>query len=503
MSESRKLRILLVNPWITDFAAYDHWSKPLGLLYLASVLKQAGAQVFLLDCLDRHHPLLRQWNRGAVPPDRRYGTGKYLREVIAKPAVFAHVPRHFARYGLPPELVRRALNDIPRPDAVLVTSGMTYWYPGVQMMISLLREQFPGVPVLLGGIYATLLPEHARRHSGADLVVAGEAEARIAAVLNEVLGYGVLPQATYTALDDLPFPAWELYPHLQYAVVLTSRGCPLRCSFCASHLVAGGFRMRRPERVAEELQHLHRVVGVREIAFYDDALLTSYPRQLSRILQQVRRLRLPLQFHTPNGLQCRFLTSEVAHELRASGFRSIRLSLESANEERQRQDMSRKVSRESFVRAAQALRQAGFEPTDVDAYVMMALPGQPLKEVLQSMALVHATGVGIRLAAYSPIPGTVDFRRAQAQGFLPQEMDPLLSNNSCLPVRPAGLGYDTYNRVALLAKNLNEHLRSQGRPVAGETELVSRLANHFSEYELHAVAAASERTEEFSFSSTN
>ncbi len=62
---------------------------------------------------------------------------------------------------------------MPRPDAVLVTSLMTYWYPGVTAAIRLVREYFPGVPVILGGIYASLCPDHARSHSGADLVLTG------------------------------------------------------------------------------------------------------------------------------------------------------------------------------------------------------------------------------------------------------------------------------------------------------------------------------------------
>ncbi|RLC23795.1 MAG: B12-binding domain-containing radical SAM protein, partial [Deltaproteobacteria bacterium] len=48
--------ILLVNPWIHDFAAYDFWAKPLGLLSLASILRQHGFSITYIDCLDRFHP---------------------------------------------------------------------------------------------------------------------------------------------------------------------------------------------------------------------------------------------------------------------------------------------------------------------------------------------------------------------------------------------------------------------------------------------------------------
>ena len=66
---------------------------------------------------------------------------------------------------------------------------MTYWYPGVAAAIRLARERFPGVPVILGGIYATLCPEHAQQHSGADRVVAGPGEAAILGILEEITGF--------------------------------------------------------------------------------------------------------------------------------------------------------------------------------------------------------------------------------------------------------------------------------------------------------------------------
>jgi len=50
--DCKKKSILLVNPWIHDFAAYDFWMKPLGLLYVGAILRAAGYEVGLLDCLD-------------------------------------------------------------------------------------------------------------------------------------------------------------------------------------------------------------------------------------------------------------------------------------------------------------------------------------------------------------------------------------------------------------------------------------------------------------------
>ncbi|MFC1549226.1 radical SAM protein, partial [Candidatus Omnitrophota bacterium] len=141
-------KILLVNPWIHDFAAYDLWIKPWGLLKISSILKDNGFDVYYTDVLDRHHPLLKKKTREY--PD---GTGKFFSEEIEKPRVFKDIPRKYKRYGLPLELFERSLpgEDI---DLIFVTSVMTYWYPGVFEAIKILKRKYEKVPVILGGIYA-------------------------------------------------------------------------------------------------------------------------------------------------------------------------------------------------------------------------------------------------------------------------------------------------------------------------------------------------------------
>ena len=72
--------VLLVNPWIYDFAAYDLWSKPLGLLYLAGFLRHCGFEIHLIDCLDVHHPAMKLDPSVKTPTRRSYGTGKFWRQ---------------------------------------------------------------------------------------------------------------------------------------------------------------------------------------------------------------------------------------------------------------------------------------------------------------------------------------------------------------------------------------------------------------------------------------
>ncbi|MBE9570101.1 MAG: radical SAM protein, partial [Proteobacteria bacterium] len=163
--------LILINPWICDFAAYDLWSKPLGLLYLAGYLRYCGFRIHLIDCLDVHHPGMKGDKSMEKPKRRLYGTGKFWRQEVPKPLPLSVVPRPYSRYGLSLNVFVEELNKIRKPAAILVTSLMTYWYPGVKEVISLARKVHPGVPIILGGIYARLCHNHARQNMQADRIV--------------------------------------------------------------------------------------------------------------------------------------------------------------------------------------------------------------------------------------------------------------------------------------------------------------------------------------------
>jgi hypothetical protein len=109
--------ILLINPWIYDFAAHDLWSKPLGLLMLAGLLRAQGCQLRLLDCLDIYDPRLQEVE-GMRPATRRgFGTGKFFRQQVAKPAVLEGFDRSYYRFGTTPEMFQERLLEGVRPDA--------------------------------------------------------------------------------------------------------------------------------------------------------------------------------------------------------------------------------------------------------------------------------------------------------------------------------------------------------------------------------------------------
>ena len=421
--------VLLINPWIYDFAAFDFWFKPLGLLIIASVLRErTTARLHWIDCLDRAHPAVR--GRSRSTPD---GRGSFHKEEAAKPAVLKDVPRRFSRYGLPVEAFEAELDRIPTPAAVLLTCTMTYWYPGVQAVVEIVRRKFGAVPVILGGIYATLCAEHARSHSEADVVLSGPGENTILTVLREILGdAAVRDGASIDSIAAWPSPAFDLLGSKDVLPVQTSRGCPSRCSFCASRLLFDGFEERLPEAAAGDVAAAHALFGTRHFAFYDDALLLNKRMRIVPFLEDIARRDLGLAFHTPNGLHVREVDAGLARLFKRAGVESIFLSQESSNPDVLRQACP-KVEADDLGRAAAALEQAGFRRGDLNVYLIAGLPGQSAESIRVDIRFVHELGLRPRLAHFSPIPGTPAWADLVRAGRLRPDADPLLHNKAAFP----------------------------------------------------------------------
>lgn len=431
-------RILLINPWIYDFAAYDLWAKPWGLLKISSILKKAGKNVFFADTLDRHHPMLAD-----RPCDRPDGTGKYVSVEIPKPAALKHVPRKYKRYGLGVEVFKDSLpgEDI---DAVLVSSGMTYWYPGAFEAIKVVKEKYPNARVVLGGTYATLCYDHAVMKSGAGAVVSNGRIGELSAILDAdaEISFRTILEA------DIDY---DWYADPSYAVVRLSLGCPFDCAYCAQKKLNPEFFLKDAEKAVGEFEFLYKR-GIRKFAFYDDALLFD-GGYFKTYLRSLAAKGFHASFYTPNGLHARFLDDETASLMRSSGFENPVLSLEFAGDSTARK-WHAKVTRGELEKAAGLLKKAGYAPGEFTVYLMLGVPGTDLSEVSEGIDLVHSLGGKVSLSEFSPVPGT---RLSKEAGISSEE--PLLHNNSIYPFICNGL--DDIMKVKHKASHLNSLLACQ------------------------------------------
>ena len=408
-----------------------------------------------LDCLDRFHPEsikgkkeshVKQFSAGG----KKDGRGPYLKTSIPKPAGLENVPRNFSRYGIKPEWFLHDLTKVSRPDLILVTSLMTYWYSGVKETIETVKTIFPDVPVVCGGIYATLCHDHAVLNLGADQVATGPGEEIILKIVSDYTGYSVSPFFDAKDLSTYPYPAFDLQRKIPYVPIMTSRGCPYSCAYCASSFLHPLGLIRPPEQVFEEIRFWHQKYGVANFAFYDDALLVDSEHHASILFEAIIREGIRVRFHTPNALHIREIDPKTAKLMFRAGFETIRLGLETAAFEKRNQ-LDRKVTENEFHRAVACLLSAGFKKEQIGAYLLVGLPDQDLDSVITSIQVVKKSGITPVPAHYTPIPHTRLWKKAVKCSRYDLESDPVFTNNAIFPCSRDEFSWKTLSQVKHLA----------------------------------------------------
>lgn len=427
-----KPRVLLVNPPIYDFSAYDFWLKPYGMLRVAGFLRgQVEFQLF--DFLDR--------NDARVPAGRYrsdgWGRGEFVSECADKPQAFADIPRQFRRFGLPRRAFREYLRRGKPCDFALLQTGMTYWYLGVNEAIEDIRSVWPDTKIVLGGVYATLCPDHART-LGADFVLAGTDLTPLWRFLE-------------IAPNERALPLWDLYLSLNTGVLKLADGCPFRCTYCSVPQVYPKFHSRPLDQSLAELEFLVGL-GVENVAFYDDALLYQPEQLLKPFLREILHRRIRVNFHAPNALNARFINRELAEIMIAARFKNIYLGFESSSYGWQKKTGG-KIYSDELAHAVTHLIRAGADPRQLYAYLIVGHPQGDEQDVVASMQFANNLGIRVMLSEFSPLPGTPDGENCRRWVDL---AEPLWHNKTAFTMRQ--LGQREINRLKNLANALNRRI---------------------------------------------
>jgi radical SAM superfamily enzyme YgiQ (UPF0313 family) len=170
---------------------------------------------------------------------------------------------------------------------------------------------------------------------------------------------------------------------------------------------------------------------------------------LAPFLREVVRRDLRVNLHTPNALNARFVTAELAKLTVRAGFKTFYLGFESASRCWQ-EGTGGKVFSEELARAVKYLLEAGADPADVTAYQIIGHPESDAQELETSMRFVHSLGIRGMLADFAPIPGTPDGEACRRWVDLDE---PLMHNKTAFPI--LRLGFDEVNRLKDLQRTLN------------------------------------------------
>jgi radical SAM superfamily enzyme YgiQ (UPF0313 family) len=429
-----KKKALLINPYIEDFTAYDLWLKPLGLYKLSYALKKNNFDVSFIDLLDMSHPSIPK----KFSKKRENGTGKFYYEYIPKPEILPNIGRRFKRYGIPISSFKEELKKIKNPDAVFITSSIVYWYKGIITTINIIKEILGDIPVVLGGIYPTLYYHHSK-NTGADFVVKGNFEEALPPVLEEIFGKKFV-------FDFEIYPDYSILKDKTSMAIQTSKGCPYSCSYCASKKIEPLFFQFPLEYNLKNFENLKNF-KIKNIAFYDDALLYNKENHIKKILKTLKEKNFNFIFHTPNGLDPNQIDEELAVLFKETNFKTIRLSVDILN---------KKVKYENLKEIMKNFFKAGYKEGEIEAYLLIGFLEEKFEEIKEALYDLFNLKIKSKFAYFSPIEGTKIWETLKEKGFVKDREDPILSNKLLFPYRFKGIKPEELKELKNIQNFLNQ-----------------------------------------------
>ena len=375
------MRTLLINPPYP----FTEWpNMPLGLSYVAAVLEKNGVEVKVLDLL------VSQYSE---------------------------------------EKVHRCMAEFS-PEVVGITT-VTMNYPASSNILKLCKRFDENVITVIGGPHVTFCAEQTLREAPwIDIVVRGQGEYTMLDIVSgkklaEIGGLvfregdGMVTTGNppwIENLDELPFPARHLFPLSKYLAfnaggsLITGRGCPFNCIFCAGHRMTGRrVRLRNAKLVVDEMQMVQEL-GFKEIYIEDD-LLTLNHAHVYAICDEIVGRGLKIKWNAFSRVDT--VTRELLTKMRQAGCSGLLYGVESGNQEildRVKKKITLKKVREAVALAKETGMKA------VTSFIL-GLPGETRDTMRQSYDFARRLNAPYCFHVLAPFPGTEVREKAEEYGI--------------------------------------------------------------------------------------
>ncbi|NQT13905.1 MAG: radical SAM protein [Planctomycetes bacterium] len=318
-----------------------------------------------------------------------------------------------------------------RPADLFGLSSYTFNRHATAALGAEIKQLFPESHLTVGGPHVSALPlEWLNHHTAFDTVVIGEGEAT-AVELAECVDSGQqpldVPGTAYRAEDaaalappraliadlDAVAKPWE---HFDYGFLITSRGCPGRCTFCCSPKLWGRkVRFRSAENVLEEIEELVAARGHRYLHVKDDTF-TAHNERVLAICEEIVRRKLVFRWACDTRVDS--INREVLAAMRRAGCVKVNLGIESANSEIL-QNLRKRLDPAKALQATAEARDVGL---DVRYYLIVGSRGETPGTVHQTLQFIEdARPTSCLFHGLTVYPGTEEFEIAQEQGLLSAE----------------------------------------------------------------------------------
>lgn len=410
------LKVCLINPPL--FMHLDEVNPPLGLAYIASYAWRSGYDCDIIDA-------------------------NALRKDVD--TLIAEVAGKYDIIGM---------------------SVVTIGVPKVMAVTEKLRAKDPSVKIVLGGIHPTVATDSLLKICpNADVLVIGEGEETFLEILKsydgdralfenkgklstirgiafrDVSGATVVNQHRpyIENLDSIPFPAFHKLPMEKYRAsvsgyigikggltgfMVTARGCPYQCTFCASPALWTKFRYRSARNIKEEIQFLMDTYHIKQIEFFDDTL-TAMPSRLEEVCDFIISRNTPIKWHASSRVTD-IRDVNLARKMRQSGCFELKFGIESGDPEVLKAT-KKKIKVEDVRRAVKICNEVGIKAL---GYFILGLPGETRETALKTIAL--ANELDLDLAAFfilAPYPGTEIYNNLMKDGSIREEFAAAFAEN--------------------------------------------------------------------------
>jgi len=422
-------KVLLISPPITiPKYMQKRCIPPLGISYVAASLRESKIDVEIFDCC------VEGWEIERESKDKKLIT-----------------------YGIPPSEIFKKIDNLDY-DVVGVSVLFSTDLLNLYETTKIIKKNMPNAIVVVGGLHPTIYPEEVlsldiefNKTRTIDFIIRGEGEFRLVEFLENLKNGNIDLGAdglvgfynnqlfvnsqikTIEDIDQIPFPAFDLLPIKKYfkinipfspvpqgdkvLPILTTRGCPIGCSFCANTNTWKKHRKRSIENVISELKHWKKLYDIDEIQFADDNLTFDMEHAEEKFSAMKG---LDIIWCTPNGTMINKLTENMIKTMADSGMYQITLSLDSANVRTLKELHHKPVNLNSIPGLISKCRELGIF---THGTLVVGMPGETMEEIRDGFEYVKEklefTSVSVFIAA--AIPGSELYHQMLEEGKITKE----------------------------------------------------------------------------------
>lgn len=416
-------KVMLINPPNTICKdSVRRISEPIGLLYMAAMLKEKGfgIDVFDMTC-------------------EGYDNCNYDGNRVTYGSSLGELRERISRYS---------------PDIIGVTCMFTSREKNTLDVCAAIKETAPDIPVVVGGLHPSLYPKTFIESGKVDYVILGEGERRIINLLNclnrhktpdfDGVAYkindSVKINPIISAIEDLnvlPYPDRSLIDIEKYiaigvpfapfsreqrvAHVLTTRGCSNRCNFCSAVNYWGRkVRFRSVDNVIGELRELKDKFDIREIQFIDDNMTANkgFAKELFRKMKE-----FDFKFCAANGLFFNSLDAELIKLMAESGAYQLTFGIESGSKRVLNEIIHKNVQLD---RVKEMIEEAHKYDISVHGVFIIGFPGERKEEIMSTLDFPFKVGFdSVSFFIASPIPGSELYKECEEKGYLGKDYSSL------------------------------------------------------------------------------